>query len=415
MNNRVRHSLFRAGLLSLLCMATLAEAAPRHALTLYDEKPKYPANFQHFEYVNPEAPKGGTLRQAGFGSFDSLNPFINKGVAADDIGLIYDTLTTNSLDEPFTVYGLLAEKIEKGPNNSWVRFHLRPQARFHDGEPVTADDVVFTFETLMSKGAPHYRGYYADVEKVVAESPRRVRFDFKHAGNRGLPMIPGPLPVLPKHWWEGREFTSGSLEIPLGSGPYRVEKVQAGRSIRYARVEDYWGKDLPVNRGFYNFDHVNFDYYRDNTVALQAFKAGHFDYWFETSAKNWATAYDIAAVRDGRIAKDENRNYNPTGMQGLICNIRRPSRHRASTSAARPCRIVASVKPWACCSTTNGPIASCSTVPTPALAATSTIPSWPPPGCRARTSSRSSNRCAARCRTRYSIRLSNCHKPRATA
>lgn len=325
MNNRVRHSLFRAGLLSLLCMATLAEAAPRHALTLYDEKPKYPANFQHFEYVNPEAPKGGTLRQAGFGSFDSLNPFINKGVAADDIGLIYDTLTTNSLDEPFTVYGLLAEKIEKGPNNSWVRFHLRPQARFHDGEPVTADDVVFTFETLMSKGAPHYRGYYADVEKVVAESPRRVRFDFKHAGNRELPMILGQLPVLPKHWWEGREFTSGSLEIPLGSGPYRVEKVQAGRSIRYARVEDYWGKDLPVNRGFYNFDHVNFDYYRDNTVALQAFKAGHFDYWEERIAKNWATAYDIPAVRDGRIIRDEIHNHNPAGMQGFVFNIRRPT------------------------------------------------------------------------------------------
>lgn len=324
MNNRVRFPLLRAGLLSLLCMATLAEAAPRHALTLYDEKPKYPADFQHFEYVNPDAPKGGTLRQAGFGSFDSLNPFINKGVAADDISLIYDTLTTNSLDEPFTVYGLLAEKIEKGPNNSWVRFHLRPQARFHDGEPVKAEDVVFTFETLMSKGAPHYRGYYADVEKVVAESPRRVRFDFKHAGNRELPMILGQLPVLPKHWWEDRDFSSGSLEVPLGSGPYRVDKIQAGRSIRYARVEDYWGKDLPVNRGFYNFDRINFDYYRDNTVALQAFKAGHFDYWFETSAKNWATAYDIAAVRDGRIVKDEIRNYNPTGMQGFIFNIRRP-------------------------------------------------------------------------------------------
>jgi microcin C transport system substrate-binding protein len=325
MNNRVSHSLFRAGLLSLLCMAAaLTEAAPRHALTLYGEKPKYPADFQHFEYVNPEAPKGGTLRQAGFGSFDSLNPFINKGVAADDIGLIYDTLTTNSLDEPFTVYGLLAEKIEKGPNNDWVRFHLRPQARFHDGEPVKAEDVVFTFETLMSQGAPQYRAYYADVEKVTAESERRVRFDFKHAGNRELPMILGQLPVLPKHWWEGKDFTSGSLEPPLGSGPYRVEKVQAGRSIRYERVEDYWGKDLPVNRGFYNFDHINFDYYRDNTVALQAFKAGHFDYWFETSAKNWATAYDIDAVRDGRIVKEEIRNYNPTGMQGFIFNIRRP-------------------------------------------------------------------------------------------
>ncbi|WP_374418543.1 extracellular solute-binding protein [Stutzerimonas kunmingensis] len=324
MINRVRPSLFRAGLLSLFCMATLADAAPRHALTLYDEKPKYPANFQHFEYVNPEAPKGGTLRQAGFGSFDSLNPFINKGVAADDISLIYDTLTTNSLDEPFTVYGLLAEKIEKGPNNSWVRFHLRPQARFHDGEPVEAEDVVFTFETLMSQGAPQYRAYYADVEKVTAESQRRVRFDFKHAGNRELPMILGQLPVLPKHWWEGKEFTSGSLEPPLGSGPYRVEKVQAGRSIRYERVADYWGMDLPVNRGFYNFDHINFDYYRDNTVALQAFKAGHFDYWEERTAKSWATAYDIPAVRDGRIVRDEIANENPAGMQGFIFNIRRP-------------------------------------------------------------------------------------------
>ncbi|WP_313450045.1 extracellular solute-binding protein [Stutzerimonas kunmingensis] len=324
MNDRARHPLLRAGLLGLLCLAAIAEAAPRHALTLYDEKPKYPANFQHFEYANPEAPKGGTLRQAGFGGFDSLNPFINKGVAADDIGLIYDTLTTNSLDEPFTVYGLLAEKIEKGPNNSWVRFHLRPQARFHDGEPVEAEDVVFTFETLMSQGAPQYRAYYADVEKVTAESPRRVRFDFKHAGNRELPMILGQMPVLPKHWWEGKEFTSGSLEPPLGSGPYRVEKVQAGRSIRYERVADYWGKDLPVNRGFYNFDHINFDYYRDNTVALQAFKAGHFDYWEERTAKSWATAYDIPAVRDGRIVRDEIANENPAGMQGFIFNIRRP-------------------------------------------------------------------------------------------
>lgn len=324
MNNRIRRSLLRAGLFGLLCITSLAEGAPRHALTLYDEPPKYPANFTHFDYANPDAPKGGTLRQAGFGSFDSLNPFINKGVAADDIGLIYDTLTTNSLDEPFSVYGLLAEKIEKGPNNSWVRFHLRPEARFHDGKPVTAQDVVFTFETLMSQGAPHYRGYYADVAKVTAESTRRVRFDFKHAGNRELPMILGQLPVLPKHWWDGRDFTSGSLEPPLGSGPYRVEEVQAGRMIRYARVEDYWGKDLPVNRGFYNFDRLVFDYYRDNTVALQAFKAGHFDYWLETSAKNWATAYDIEAVRDGRIIKEEIANHNPTGMQGFIFNIRRP-------------------------------------------------------------------------------------------
>ena len=323
MTYRLMRPILRAGIV-LLCLSTAAQAAPRHALTLYGEAPRYPADFAHFDYVNPDAPKGGTLRQAGFGSFDTLNPFINKGVAADDIGLIYDTLTTNSLDEPFTVYGLLAEKIEKGPNNEWVRFHLRQEARFHDGEPVKAEDVVFTFETLLAEGAPHYRAYYADVEQVVAESQRRVRFDFKHSGNRELPLILGQLPVLPKHWWSEREFTSGSLEPPLGSGPYRVGQVQAGRSIHYERVEDYWGKDLPVNRGFYNFQRVVFDYYRDNTVALQAFKAGHFDYWLETSAKNWATAYQIDAVKQGRIIKDEIANHNPTGMQGFIFNIRRP-------------------------------------------------------------------------------------------
>lgn len=324
MNRPMQRLAQQFALLGLLCACTLAGAAPRHALTLYDELPKYPANFEHFEYANPDAPKGGVLRQAGFGSFDSLNPFINKGVSAEDIGLIYDTLTTNSLDEPFTVYGLLAEKIERGPKNDWVRFYLRPQARFHDGQPVTAEDVAFTFETLISQGAPQYRAYYADVDRVVVEGKRQVRFDFKHAGNRELPMILGQLPVLPKHWWAERDFTSGSLEPPLGSGPYRVERVQPGRSISYARVEDYWGRDLAVNRGFYNFDRLVFDYYRDNTVALQAFKAGQFDYWLETSAKNWATAYDIPAVHEGRLIKEEIPNYNPTGMQGFIFNIRRP-------------------------------------------------------------------------------------------
>ena len=324
MNRPMQRLAQQFALLGLLCACTLAGAAPHHALTLYDEPPKYPANFKHFEYANPDAPKGGVLRQAGFGSFDSLNPFINKGVSAEDIGLIYDTLTTNSLDEPFTVYGLVAEKIERGPKNDWVRFYLRPQARFHDGQPVTAEDVAFTFETLISQGAPQYRAYYADVDKVVVEGKRQVRFDFKHAGNRELPMILGQLPVLPKHWWAERDFTSGSLEPPLGSGPYRVERVQPGRSISYARVENYWGRDLAVNRGFYNFDRLVFDYYRDNTVALQAFKAGQFDYWLETSAKNWATAYDIPAVHEGRLIKEEIPNYNPTGMQGFIFNIRRP-------------------------------------------------------------------------------------------
>lgn len=313
-----------AGSLLLACLSLPAMAAPQHALTLYGEPPKYPADFKHFAYVNPDAPKGGTFRQSSFGGFDSLNPFINKGVPADDIGLIYDTLMRQSLDEPFTEYGLVAEKIEKAPDNGWVRFYLRPEARFHDGHPMRADDVVFTFNALMSKGAPLYRGYYADVAEVIAEDPLRVLFKFKHKNNRELPLILGQLPVLPKHWWEGRDFDRGNLEIPLGSGPYKVAQVKAGRSIRYERVKDYWAKDLPINRGFYNFDVMTYDAYRDNTVALEALKAGQFDYWLETSAKNWATAYDIPAVREGRLIREQLANGNPTGMQGFIFNLRRP-------------------------------------------------------------------------------------------
>ncbi|MBH2035539.1 MAG: ABC transporter substrate-binding protein [Pseudomonadales bacterium] len=320
----LRTLLASAGSALLLSLSSLSLAAGQHALTLYGEPAKYPVNFKHFDFVNPDAPKGGELRQSGFGGFDSLNPFINKGVAADDIGLIYDTLTRHSLDEPFTEYGLLAEKIEVAPDHSWVRFYLRPQARFHDGQAVTADDVVFTFDALMKDGAPQYKAYYADVAKATAEDAKRVRFDFKRSNNRELPLILGQLPVLPKHWWNNREFNKGNLEIPLGSGPYKVADVAAGRSIRYERVKDYWGNDLAVNRGFYNFDSILIDYYRDTTVALEALKAGQFDYWLEVSAKNWASAYDVPAVKDGRLHKEEIANHNPTGMQGFVFNLRRP-------------------------------------------------------------------------------------------
>ena len=319
----MRSLLMRASGMLLMSVACVALAAPEHAVTLYNEAPKYPANFKHFDYVNQDAPKGGSFRQAGFGGFDSLNPFINKGVPADDIGMIYDTLTRHSLDEPFTEYGLIAGKIEKAPDSSWVRFYLRPEAHFHDGHPIRAEDVVFSFQTLIKNGAPMYRGYYADVDQVIAEDPLRVLFKFKR-NNRELPLILGQLPVLPKHWWENRDFAKGNLEIPLGSGPYKVAEVKAGRSIRYERVKDYWGKDLPVNRGFYNFDTLSIDYYRDNTVALEALKAGQFDYWLETSAKNWATAYNTPAVTAGRLIKEEIPNGNPTGMQGFVFNLRRP-------------------------------------------------------------------------------------------
>jgi len=304
--------------------APLALAAPKHAITLYDEAPKYPANFSHFDFVNPNAPKGGRLKLASYGGFDSLNPFIPKGNVEGRIGLIYDSLTFQSPDEPFTEYGLLAETIDKADDNSSVTFNLNPKARWHDGQPVTAEDVQFTFEQLLKYGDPMYRHYYADVDKVEQLSERSVRFVFKRNDNRELPMILGQLQILPKHWWQTRDFSKTSLEIPLGSGPYRVEKLEAGRSIQYARVKDWWAADLPVARGFNNFERISIDYYRDMSVALEAFKGGQFDFNLEYSAKDWATGYASPALNDGRMLKMEIPNHNPVGMQAFVFNLNRP-------------------------------------------------------------------------------------------
>ncbi|QKE62940.1 ABC transporter substrate-binding protein [Aquipseudomonas campi] len=308
----------------LLLIAGLAQAAPQHALTLYGEAPKYPANFQHFDYVNPDAPKGGILRLPGLSGFDSFNPFITKGNAPAQIGLIYDSLTYHSPDEPFTEYGLLAEKIDKAPDNSFVRFILNPKARFHDGTPVTAEDVAFTFNTLIEKGTPQYRHYYADVAQVVVEDKLRVRFDFKHPDNRELPLILGQLQILPKHWWADRDFTKSSLEPPLGSGPYQITKVEPGSALRFERIKDWWAKDLPVARGQYNFDTIQIEYYRDSAVALEAFKKGSFDVNLEYSAKDWATGYDSPALSAGKFVQQSITNHNPVGMQGYVFNLRRP-------------------------------------------------------------------------------------------
>ncbi|MGV6474431.1 extracellular solute-binding protein [Azotobacter vinelandii] len=323
MTHSLRTLLHGAGLL-LLGFAGLVQADPQHAITLYDEPPKYPADYRHFEYVNPDAPKGGTLRLADYGGFDSLNPFIPKGNVERRIGMVYDSLTYHAQDEPFTEYGLIAEKIEKAPDNGFVRFYINPKARFHDGRPITAEDVKFTFETLIEHGDPMYRHYYADVAQVVVEEPLKVRFDFKHRDNRELPLILGQLQILPKHWWESRDFAKTSLEAPLGSGPYRVAKLESGRSIRYERVADWWAKDLPVSRGQYNFDAIVVDYYRDMSVALEAFKGGQFDLNLEYSAKDWATGYESAALNDGRMIKKAVPNHNPVGMQAFAFNIRRP-------------------------------------------------------------------------------------------
>jgi microcin C transport system substrate-binding protein len=299
---------------------------PAHGLSMYGDL-RYGSGFTHFDYVNPRAPKGGSVTLSALGTFDSLNPFILKGVPAAGLGQVFETLMVGAADEAFAQYGLLAETVETPPDRSWVAFTLRPEARFHDGSPVTVEDVIWTFQTLMSQGHPFYRSYYSHVARVETAGPRRVKFTFKTGMNRELPLIVGQMPVLPKAWWQGREFTRTTLERPLGSGPYRVDAVEPGRSITYRRVPDYWGAGLPVNVGRFNFDTLRYDYYRDGTVALEAFKGGAYDFRLENSAKQWATGYDVPAVRQGRIRRESIPNEIPTGMQGFVYNTRREIFH----------------------------------------------------------------------------------------
>jgi len=294
-----------------------------HALSLLGE-PALPASFTHWPWVNPDAPKGGEVARTAIGSFDSLNPYILRGTAAVGVALIYDTLLKESADEASAEYAHLAGIIEIPADGLGFAFELRPEARWHDGRPVTADDVVWTFNALRRDGRPFYRAYWADVTEVVAESPRRVVFRFRTNENRELGLILGQMPVLPKHYWEGRDFARPSMDVPLGSGPYRIERFDAGRGITYARVPDYWGRDLPTMKGTNNFDRMRFEYFRDATVALEAFKAGQIDFRTENIAKDWATAYDFPAVRRGLVKRDEIRHEIPTGMQAFIVNLRRP-------------------------------------------------------------------------------------------
>ncbi len=300
-----------------------ADGHARHGMSMFGEL-KYPPGFRHFEYVNPDAPKGGMVRLEARGTYDTLNSFTIKGSSAAGLSLIYDTLLESSRDEAFAEYGLLVESVAVADDLSSVTFNLRPQARWHDGKPITADDVAFSLELLKSKGAPFYRFYYANVDKAEALTPHKVKFTFKGRKNRELPLIVGQLPVLPKHYWQDKNFEATTLEPPLGSGPYRVGKVDPGRSITYERVADYWGKDLAVNKGRYNFDTLRFEYYRDPTVALEAFKARAFDFRQENTAKVWATQYKFPALKKGQVIKETLKNGNPTGMQSFAFNIRRP-------------------------------------------------------------------------------------------
>src|SRR6266851_565186 len=309
--------------LALSLAAIAAAAAGSHGLSLFGEL-KYPPDFKNFEYVDPQAPRGGTMKFSAIGTYDTLNPFVVKGVAAAGIGQVFDTLAVASQDEPGSEYGLIADSIDLAPDKLSVLYSLRKEARFQDGSPMTPADVVWTFNTLREKGHPMYRSYYGDVTEIASEGERGIRFRFKSAENRELPQILGEMPVLSKAYWSGRDFAKTTLEPPLGSGPYKVDSLDPGRSITYRRVADYWGANLPVNRGRQNVDVIRYDYYRDGTIALEAFKAGQYDIRRENSSKSWATGYDSPALRQGLIKKEVIPNQLPSGMQGFGYNLRRP-------------------------------------------------------------------------------------------
>lgn len=307
-----------------------ASEAPvfRSATSLLGE-PKYPADFKHFDYVNPNAPKGGAVRFAETGTFDSFNAIIPRGAVAAGIGLIYDTLTTQSRDEVATAYGLIAEGLSYPADFSSVTYRLRKEAKWQDGTPITPDDVVWSFDVI-TKNSPGQAFYYRHVKDVQKTGEREVTFTFDQGGNRELPQIVGEMMVLPKHWWTGkdgagkaRDITQGTLEPPLGSGAYRIKSFVPGRTIVYERVKDYWGQALPVNVGANNFDEVRYEYFRDETVELEAFKADQYDFRVETSAKNWATAYDFPAKAEGKVVLETFENRASGIMQAFVPNLRR--------------------------------------------------------------------------------------------
>lgn len=295
----------------------------RHALALYDT-PALSEDFTHFPHVNPDAPKGGSMtRTAVGGSFDSTNPFIIRGTPASGISQIYDTLMTSNPNEPFSLYGLLASGVRLDPEREWIEFDLRPEARFHDGEPVTADDVVFSLDILREQGNPFYRNYYAGVDDAVALDDHRVRFNFNDTDSCELPLIVAQMPVLPRHYWESRDFTSPTLAKHPGSGPYQIETVDPGQRIVFKRDDNYWGKDLPVNVGRYNIDRLAYDYYRDRDIAWQAFKAGLTDFRTDARAATWAIGYDFPAYHEGLIKRITIPDVNPSRMQAFVFNLRK--------------------------------------------------------------------------------------------
>ena len=300
-----------------------AVAEPRHAIAMHGE-PLYPANFTHFRYANPDAPKGGRLTLGLLGTFDSLNPFAVRGTPVQQVrNFVVESLLVRGQDEPFTLYGLLAESVDTDNARSYVTFQLDPRARFADGKPVTADDVLFSWQLLRDKGRPNHRYYYGKVARAEKRGELTVRFEFADKGDRELPLILGLMPILPKHAIDADKFEDSGLKTPLGSGPYRVEDVKPGDSVTLKRNPDYWGRDLAVNRGLYNFDEIKIDFFRDSNTWFEAFKRGLYDVRFETDPGRWTKQYDFPAARSGHLVREGLVSAEPRPMMAFVFNTRR--------------------------------------------------------------------------------------------
>ena len=292
-----------------------------HAISRHGT-PKYSKDFKHFDYVNIKAPKGGIIKLHEIGSFDTLNNFILKGSPAANLSQVHDSLLIQSYDEPFTMYGLVAESISVPEDRSWVIFKIRKEAKFHDGNPIKVEDIIWTLNTLKDRGHPFYKFYYGNVKTAEKISDSEVKFIFQGEQNLELPLIIGQMKILSKKYWEDK-FENILLESPIGSGPYKVKNFKAGRTIEFERVDDYWGKYLSVNKGRFNFEKIVIEYFRDATVALEAFKSGDYDFRQENQAKRWANAYNFKAIKNGFVKKKSLKHEIPTGMQGFFINSRK--------------------------------------------------------------------------------------------
>jgi peptide/nickel transport system substrate-binding protein len=316
-------TLFLAAAVAGICGVGPVVAEPMHGIAMHGD-PDLPRDFPNLPYVNPDAPKGGRVVLGQHGTFDTLTPFIVRGVAAAGLrDYVYESLLGRSLDEPFSLYGLVAQSIEVPPDRSYIVFHLDPRARFSDGKPITVDDVIFSWEQLKDKGLPYMRAHYRTVQKTTVIAPGSVRFDFEAHGNREAPLLLGLMPILPKHRLDPETFEQTSLETPIGSGPYRVASMEPGRTITYKRNPDWWGGDLPINKGRFNFEEVRYNYFRDATVLFEAFKSGHISLRPEEDPARWAEGYALPAVAEGRAKIEQFDIAVPAGMAALVFNTRR--------------------------------------------------------------------------------------------